>query len=405
VCFLCRKGQRTLTNLGEQYKFPIQLPPMASVVKYPSSRFFVASFYDARGRLRRKTTRETDRKRALRVAEQFERVAKAQGSPQRIRRAFGDFYREHFGEDLPFTTPREYCKRWLGARRGETSSGTLIRYQEVVDRLLDFLGTDADRSLEEISKTRLLAFRDAQLAIRSPTTTNFYLKVIRRIFRDARRDNLLFLDPAESIAAVRDRSERVRRPFTVSELRALLAVANDEWQSLIKFGLYTAQRLGDLAALTWSQIDLERSEIRFQVRKTGKSLLVPVAHPLHEHLLGIAGDNPRAPLHPHAFEVLAKDGVVGRLSHEFSDLLMAAGLRPPPDAPTERTGPFSGRRTASSLSFHSLRHTAVSLLKDAGVPDSVVWAIAGHESAAMSQRYTHVGTDAMRRATESLPEI
>jgi integrase len=41
------------------------------------------------------------------------------------------------------------------------------------------------------------------------------------------------------------------------------------------------------------------------------------------------------------------------------------------------------------LSFHSLRHTAVSLLKDAGVPDAVVMALVGHESTAISQRYTH----------------
>jgi integrase len=56
-------------------------------------------------------------------------------------------------------------------------------------------------------------------------------------------------------------------------------------------------------------------------------------------------------------------------------------------------------------SFHSLRHTAVSLLKDAGIPDAVVMALVGHESAAMSQRYTHVGKEALSRATRSLPEL
>ena len=56
-------------------------------------------------------------------------------------------------------------------------------------------------------------------------------------------------------------------------------------------------------------------------------------------------------------------------------------------------------------SFHSLRHTAVSLLKDAGIPDAVVMALVGHESSAMSDRYTHVGMEALVRAAESLPEI
>ena len=56
-------------------------------------------------------------------------------------------------------------------------------------------------------------------------------------------------------------------------------------------------------------------------------------------------------------------------------------------------------------SFHSLRHTAVSLLKDAGVPDAVVMALVGHERAAMSHRYTHVGKEALAKATETLPEL
>ena len=56
-------------------------------------------------------------------------------------------------------------------------------------------------------------------------------------------------------------------------------------------------------------------------------------------------------------------------------------------------------------SFHSLRHTAVSLLKDAGIPDAVVMALMGHESAAMSQRYTHVGKESLNKAAEALPEL
>ena len=57
------------------------------------------------------------------------------------------------------------------------------------------------------------------------------------------------------------------------------------------------------------------------------------------------------------------------------------------------------------VSFHCLRHTAVSLLKDAGVPGSVVMALVGHESISVSQHYTHVGKEALARAAKTLPEI
>lgn len=56
--------------------------------------------------------------------------------------------------------------------------------------------------------------------------------------------------------------ERARLPFTIEEIKAILAVADPEWQSLVKFALYTGQRLGDIAALTWANVDLNRQELR-----------------------------------------------------------------------------------------------------------------------------------------------
>jgi site-specific recombinase XerD len=43
--------------------------------------------------------------------------------------------------------------------------------------------------------------------------------------------------------------------------------------------------------------------------------------------------------------------------------------------------------------------------KEAGIPDAVVMELVGHESAAMSHRYTHVGKEALSKAAKSLPEI
>jgi len=64
-----------------------------------------------------------------------------------------------------------------------------------------------------------------------------------------------------------------------------------------------------------------------------------------------------------------------------------------------------GKRAGNELSFHSLRHTAVSLLKDAGIPQAVVQELIGHESEAMSALYTHVGSEALRKAASALPAI
>jgi integrase len=251
----------------------------------------------------------------------------------------------------------------------------------------------------------VFAFRDARAKASATLTTNTELKILKMIFRSARRERYLLEDPAEGVKTVKNRTTTTRRPFLIDELRAVLSVADEEWQSLIKCGLYTGQRLGDLALLTWSQIDLDRDEIRLTTRKTGKQLLIPIAAPLREHLLEIAGDDPRAPVHPRAYAtVSAQFERVGTLSNQFSDLLVACGLRGPQPHRSKGIG-RSGKRQGSDLSFHSLRHTAVSLLKDAGIPDAVVMALVGHESAAMSQRYTHVGREALAKAAKTLPEL
>jgi integrase len=86
-------------------------------------------------------------------------------------------------------------------------------------------------------------------------------------------------------------SEQARRPFTTSEIQRVISVADAEWKSLILFGLYTGQRLANLATLTWDHVDLSRNEIRLKTRKTAKRLTIPIAAPLRTHLdsLAVAG--------------------------------------------------------------------------------------------------------------------
>ena len=49
--------------------------------------------------------------------------------------------------------------------------------------------------------------------------------------------------------------------------------------------------------------------------------------------------------------------------------------------------------------------TVSGIIKDAGVLDAVVRELVGHESAAMSARFPHVGKEALARAAKTLPEV
>ena len=190
---------------------------MAYVVKYPTSKYWVAAFRDASGKQHRRSTREVDRKRALAVALAYERVAKGKGSPQRVRQVLSEFMRDHFGQDLPSASVRDFFERWLAARRTETSPATFRRYGDAIRAFLSFLGPRAARGLDEVTREQITGFRDSLLARLAPATTNGYAKLIRRIFRSARQDGFIIVDPAESVKAVQGR--RAPKPASVLDRR------------------------------------------------------------------------------------------------------------------------------------------------------------------------------------------
>jgi integrase len=65
----------------------------------------------------------------------------------------------------------------------------------------------------------------------------------------------------------------------------------------------------------------------------------------------------------------------------------------------------NGRREMSEISFHALRHTATSLMKNDGISSAIVQDIIGHESDAISAIYTHIDQGSKRRALSSMPDV
>jgi integrase len=378
---------------------------MASLTRKLRSKFWFACFRDANGRQRRKSTRTTDRKKAIKIAEQYEQVGQRKLPARTVRETLAELYREIYNESLPAATVEGFVGTWLQTKQPEVSPATLAFYKKSTRKLLEFLGPAAELDLTSVTRRTLVEFRNYVAQKASATTTNHDLKAIKALFREAKRDGYIAEDPSEFVDAVRKSSEDSKRPFTIPEIRSVLAVADLEWRSMVLFGLYTGQRLADIASLSWDNLDLERNEIRLRSRKTGKRILIPIATPLRTYIDSLpAGDQPGSPIHPKAFATVNRQSRSGNLSNQFADLLAQAGLRE--KSPHRSKGKGRGsHRTSNGLSFHSLRHTAVSLLKDAGIPEAVVMELVGHDSKAMSAHYTHVGAEALEKAVAALPEI
>jgi integrase len=130
-----------------------------------------------------------------------------------------------------------------------------------------------------------------------------------------------------------------------------------------------------------------------------------MAGPLRDHVLSLSWpDDPRTPLHPKAFACVSATGRVVTLSNQFVELLAQAGLREVSTHASRGIG-RENRREQPQISFHSLRYSAVSLLKAAGIPHATVQELIGHESEAVSQAYTTVDEAAKRKATRAFPKL
>jgi len=174
---------------------------------------------------------------------------------------------------------------------------------------------------------------------------------------------------------------------------------------MVLFGLYTGQRLIDIASLRRSNLNLEKNVVELTARKTSRMMSIPIAPTLRKHIERMTlGVDRQVPLHPRAFEIVDRQGKSGHLSNHFAAILAKAGLREKKAHRNTGIG-RGGKRDESGLSFHSLRHTAVTLLKEAGVPHAVVQELIGHDSEQMSEHYTHVGSEALKKAANALPDV
>jgi integrase len=379
---------------------------MASIWKHPKSRYWTACFRDVSGHQRRASTRETNRKRAQRIADEYEKASRSKRALKQVQTVLDRLHEELSGAQIVRTTVRSRVATWLETKKPETAPATLYFYRNSIGKFLDFLGPRADHPITEVTKQDIVAFRNQVSTRVSAKTTNHGLRAVKSFFKSAREDDVIPEDPATSVKGVQKEATTAnKRAFTLDELRAVLDAADPEWKSMILFGLYTGQRLADVATVRWSNVDLAKGEIRLTTRKTGKVMILPIAAPLRRYLEGLPStDDGDAPLHPRAFAVVERLSKSGGLSGQFIDLLAQAGIREK-QAHRSRGIGRSAQRQAAGLSFHSLRRTATTLLHEAGVPAAVVQSLIGHDSEEVHQLYVAVGKEALANAAATLPDL
>jgi integrase len=374
---------------------------VASILRRRGSKIWTAFYRDVHRRQHCRSTGATNKKAAQKIADAYEAAAAAKQTLRQVARVLDDMRALVGGERTAPVSLRSYATNWLEGKRVETKTATYRFYSVSCRKLLTYLGEAADNDIALVTKPALSGYRSHLLTMVSGRTVNHHMVVVRMLFKSAKRDGLIVDDPSEFVGSVRgDTSPQhnPRRAFTVPELEAVLCVADPEWQSMILFGLYTGQRLMDIAQLTWSNIDLERNELRLVTAKTGAVLILPLAAPLREFIESLPStDDLSFFLHPRAARTQGPG-----LSGQFAELLIQAGLR---TRGKTTSAERSARKPQHELVFHSLHHTLVSMLHGAGATQAISKSFVGHKSGAIHDLYTHADKEGLQRAADLLPTI
>lgn len=280
--------------------------------------------------------------------------------------------------------------------------GSFKNDKSAVKEFLAFLGPAQNMPLDAVTPDHAKRFMEKQMERVSSGTTGNLIGCLKKAFNRAIDKRLIDYNPFRGVSPKKDDTQQ-RRAFTEEEIERLVKILPGEWPDMIRVCLYTGgQRLGDIATLKWEQIDLEGGLIAMTTQKTKRRMNKPIIAPLMAVLSRRQAESVSKYVFPLAAAKHAQaGGTSSKLSLEFTGLLKEHGFIED-DTKAPRQG---DRRTLSALSFHCLRYSVVTILRNAGVPPDLTRELVGHASEQVERIYYTPDMMTISKALDKLPVI
>ena len=280
----------------------------------------------------------------------------------------------------------EYLAEWLTAAKARYAATTWHRYKSMVDiHLMPSLGHIPLQRLTVAQLNRAYADWQQKDGLSGQTVLHHH-RLIYRVLAVAMREGRL----RQNVAALTERPKaqrRERRHFSQNEIERIMKVAaGSAFRPLIALALATGARRGELLALRWSDVDLERASIA--IRRSMEQTTDGVREKPPKNGKQRVVDLPAS-----AIEVLKR--------HRLRQATQA-GLGPGYVFPAAEGGAWTPHKVTDGFreilrkakidsgSFHSLRHTAATQMLELEVPPKVVQERLGHSTIAITMDlYSH----------------
>lgn len=195
-----------------------------------------------------------------------------------------------------------------------------------------------------------------------PATVNRELALLKAILNKAVEWGKLLESPARRVKLLRVDNRRTRT-LSAEEEQALVDACQGKFKALVTLALLTGARLGELLGLKWT--DITEDELTFLETKNGRTRRLPVTAAMK----AVFDSLPK--IHEFVFTNPRTEEPYTSIGNSFERALERADI------------------TTGDVSFHTLRHTALSRMIAEGHSDHTVMAISGHSTTRMLERYTH----------------
>ena len=302
-------------------------------------------------------------------------------------------------------------KEWRESpRRRDCSEAQLERYARQLAAFVDWAGEGLDiRAVGDDMAERYAK----HLGIYAANTYNKHLNTLTAVWKAIGRTRGLG-NPWQDLPR-RRADTHIRRALTDAEIAKIIDTAEGEYKALIIIGARTGLRLGDACRLRWEDFGGD-GVLRVKTSKTGALVALPGAE-LKRELLGIFNAEAQGRRDITRAERAAQAVATGVREEDFIMPDIAERYARDPSGVSDWVGRYfkrAGLKTSAKekgwskarpdASYHSLRHAFVTRAIEAGVAAPIVRALVGHNTAAMTDRYTHVGEAAILEAFGKIAE-
>lgn len=273
---------------------------------------------------------------------------------------------------------------YLAYAKEHRGAGTLRNYNHQWERFLKpWVG---NKPLASIRRREVTAFHQHIGQNHGRLTANRVIAFLRAAINRAIREHELDLpNPARSIMFYREegRTRRLGKEELPAFLKAVSEDSNRNVRDMLHLALFTGARKGNLIAMRWEDISLERGLWTVPAAKSKSGHEMPVV--LSSHAIRIL--KARVDLHesPFVFPGVC-EGHMGSPYGSWRKIIARAGLE--------------------ELHIHDLRRSLASFQIDTGTPLEVIQKTLGHESKVTTEVYARMAMgpvmESLERATEEM---